>query len=170
MNTGGDQSVAGFIEEHTDFKVSYVGDDCNVAFRVKSYTEASATGVMEWVDATRDGGCGGTFSFDNATGKVETTKFDVETFGDTKILKVKTPLVYQANNAGETTPYLIFSAVSNADGVVGVFSGDFAPSGTRISLPFTGDTEYGVFASRVLVDFVLKSTGLPAFPYDTFLE
>lgn len=170
VDAGGDQSVAGFIEEHTDFKVSYVGDECNVAFRVKSYTEASATGVMEWVDATRDDVCGGAFSFDNATGKVETTKFDIETFGDTEILKVKTPLVYQANNTGDTTPYLIFSAASDADGVVGVFYGDFVPSGTRISLPFTGDTEFGVFASRVFVDFALESTGLPAFPYDTFLE
>jgi hypothetical protein len=83
---------------------------------------------------------------------------------------VKTPLVYIANNPDDNRPYLAFAAVPSADGEIGVYGGDFTPSGTKIDLPFTGNTESSIFASRTLVDFVFEQEGIPAFPYELFIE
>ena len=170
VNDGSDQTVSGFIDEHTDFKTSYVGDNCNVAFRVASYDADLKTGVMQWGDVG-DNGCSGNFSFDAvAEGDAEETTFEVVTFGETEILKSRTPLVYRKNNEDDSEPYIIFSAAKNDLGVVGVYQGRFTPSNTKLSIPFTGDTDNGVFASRIAVDFLFQQRGITPFAYELFSE
>ena len=124
---------------------------------------------MEW-GSNEDGGCGAGADAFAITENIETTDFEVLTFGETEILRVKTPLVYIANNPDDDRPYLAFAAVPSADGEIGVYGGDFTPSCTKIDLPFTGDTESTIFASRTLVDFVFEQEGIPAFPYELFIE
>ena len=158
------QSLENFISSHTDNKISWIGEGCNTAFRVASYSTATKQGFMEYADAG-DNGCRG-----NPTlGEWESRPFEVIEFGTTKVLKALSSNVYKANNPGEE-PYHIFSKVPNDNGVEGIFSGSFTPQNTRISLPFNGSLEYGVFASRTFVDFVLEISQLPEFPYEAVLS
>jgi|GEM_PF-1488000 hypothetical protein len=161
-----EQSIASFIDLHTDFKVSFIGDNCNTAFRVKAYDADTGKGTFEWADASNSG-CIGGFDFD-AQSEFETTEAELITFGTTELLRVKTPLMYRANNEDDFESYVVFAKVKNAEGVDGIFGGSFAPANTKISLPFTGNTNYGVFASRTVVDFVLEQIGAPAYPYEWF--
>lgn len=164
-----DQTVGGFIDEHTDFRTSYLGDNCNVAFRIASYDAELKTGVMEWADSS-DYGCTGMFYFNAvAADDIQETIFEVVTFGETEILKVRKPMVYRKNNPDDLEPYIIFSAAENDLGIKGVYSGDFTPSNTRISLPFIGDTDSSIFASRIAVDFIFEQRGITPFPYELFL-
>ncbi len=163
-----DQTIRGFIDEHTDLKTSFVGDYCNVAFRIASFDAELKTGVMQWADAGVYG-CSGMFYFDAvAESEVEETEFEVLTFGETEILKVLTPLVFRENNPDERRPYIIFSAAMNDLGVMGVYSGEFTPSNTVIKLPFTGDTDNQIFISRAALDFAFEQRGITPFAYELF--
>ena len=166
---GSEQTIAQLIAQLSDANSASVGDNCNTGFRVGTYDPDTKTGTMEW-GSNEDGGCGAGADAFAITENIETTAFEVLTFGETEILRVKTPLVYIANNPDDNRPYLAFAAVPSADGEIGVYGGDFTPSGTKIDLPFTGDTESSIFASRTLVDFVFEQEGIPAFPYDLFID
>jgi hypothetical protein len=166
---GSEQTIPQLIAQLTNANSASVGDNCNTGFRIGSYDPDSKTGTMEW-GSNKDGSCGYGDAF-AITENIETTAFEVLTFGETEILRVKSPLVYIANNPDEREPYLTFAAVAGADGEIGVYGGSFTPSGTRIDLPFTGGVdESTIFASRTLVDFVFEQEGIPAFPYELFIE
>ena len=165
---GSEQTIAQLIVQLSDANSAYVGDNCNTGFRVGTFDADTNTGTMEW-GSNKDGGCEAADAF-AITEDIETTDFEVLTFGETEILRVKAPLVYIANNPNERQPYLAFAAVAGADGEIGVYGGDFSPSGTRIDFPFTGDTESSIFVSRTLVDFVFEQEGIPEFPYSLFIE
>ena len=171
VGDGGEQTIDGFIAAHSDLKTSYVGDNCNIAFRVGSYDADSGTGVMQWGDNSVSGGCSGGFDFEAAGEEsLEETNFEIVTFGDTKIFKTLTPKLYRTNNGDDSNPYIIFAATTNTGGDDVIFQGRFTPSNTKLSLPFTGNTENAVFASRVAVDFLFVQAGIPAFPYELFIE
>jgi hypothetical protein len=155
-----------FIAQYAQPNFGSRGENCNTAFRVGSYDAGTKTGTFEWVSNTD---CSEPSDFAMPE-NIETTAFEVLTFGETEILKVKSPLVYLANSNNDQEPYLTFAAVPGEDGEVGVYGGFFAPSGTKISLPFTGSPERTMFASRALVDFVLDQIGIPAFPYELFID
>jgi hypothetical protein len=78
--------------------------------------------------------------------------------------------LYRANNQDEESPYVIFGETTNTGGDNVVFQGRFTPSNTKISLPFTGDPENTVFASRVAIDFIFVQAGISPFPYELFIE
>ena len=169
--SGFDQTIEGFIELHQDDgKYGSRGDDCNSVFRVKSYDASAKTGIFEWVSNTTSGCDWGAEDAVIEETTVEETTFEVVQAGLNTIIKTPSPQLYRANNPGELHPFLTFAKVPNGQGSIGIYGGTFAPSGTRLSLPFNGNIDYGIFASRVLVDFVLDQTGEPAFPYATFLS
>ncbi|MDA9256564.1 hypothetical protein N9P41_01400 [Pseudomonadales bacterium] len=170
VGDGGEQTIDGFIAAHSDLNTSYVGENCNTAFRVGSYDADSGTGVMQWGDNSVPGGCSGGFDFEAAGEEsLEETNFEIVTFGDTKIFKTLTPKLFRANNGFEE-PYIIFAATTNTSGDDVIFQGRYTPSNTKLSLPFTGNTQDSVFASRVAVDFLFVQAGIPAFPYELFIE
>jgi hypothetical protein len=168
--TGSEQTIAQLIAQVSNANTASVGENCNTGFRVASYDPDTNTGKMEW-GSNKDGGCGAGADAFAIEENIETTSFEVLTFGKTEILRAKSPLVYLANNPDEREPYLAFAAVAGADGEIGVYSGSFTPSGTKIDFPFTGGVgESTIFASRTLVDFVFEQEGIPAFPYELFIE
>ena len=171
VGDGGDQTIDGFIAAHTNLNTSYIGNNCNTAFRVSSYDAELGTGVMQWGDNSGPGECDGSFDFEAAgETSLEETAFEVVTFGETKIFKTVKPKLYRANNQDEESPYLIFGETTNTGGDNVVFQGRFTPSNTKISLPFTGDPENTVFASRVAIDFIFEQAGISPFPYELFIE
>jgi hypothetical protein len=171
VDDGGEQTIDGFIATHTNLKTSYVGNNCNTAFRVSSYDAELGTGVMQWGDNSGRGECSGGFDFQAAgEASLEETTFEVVTFGETKIFKTVAPKLYRANNQDDNEPYLIFGETTNTVGDNGIFNGRFTPSNTKISMPYTGDTDNTIFASRVAVDFLFAQAGIPAFPYELFIE
>jgi hypothetical protein len=171
VGDGGDQTIDGFIAAHTNLNTSYIGNNCNTAFRVSSYDAELGTGVMQWGDNSGPGECDGSFDFEAAgETSLEETAFEVVTFGETKIFKTVKPKLYRANNQDEESPYVIFGETTNTGGDNVVFQGRFTPSNTKISLPFTGDPENLVFASRVAVDFIFVQAGISPFPYELFIE
>lgn len=167
-----DQTIQGFIDVFLadPNRYAFRGDDCNTAFRIKSYATEDRSGLIEWADAS-DGNCssGGFVWADGDT--TETLPFTVEEVGSEIILKTKSPAVLRVNNPDERDPYLIFGTASNGLGQDenGVYGGSFTPSGFKLTYAFTGNLEYTIFASRVFVDFMLEQGGAPAFPYEEFL-
>jgi hypothetical protein len=169
------QTIQGFIDAFLDdpSRVGFRGDDCNTAFRIKSYVTEDRSGVIEWADS------GGT-CFDNDFGwsevdSSETVPFTVEEVGSETILKTKTPVVLRVNNPDERAPYMIFGPAPSGQqddlgqDIVGIYGGEFIPSGVKLSYAFTGNLDYSIFASRVFVDFMLEQAGEPDFPYEEFL-
>jgi len=168
VSSSGEQTIQGFISEYlSQNRVGYRGESCNTAFRVKSYDAQTKSGVFEWTDSSSANGCNG-FSWTESA-VVETSAFDVVEIGEKELIKSKTPMVLRGNNPDETAPYLIFAETPNGQGQNGIYSGDFNVSGTKISRPFTGDLDFGVFASKIFVDFVFEQSSIPAFPYDRFI-
>ena len=168
VNAEGDQTIAGFIAEHTDNRVSFLGERCNTAFRIKSYDSDAKTGTIEWTDATRDH-CNSPFSFDDEA-ETETLPFEIVTFGGTEIFKTRSPIVLRSNNPGDDAPYITFSKATNAYGFEGIYGGGFTPSKTKLTRTFTGNLDYGVFVSKTFVDFVFEQVQVTPFPYDEFLN
>ncbi len=172
FSSNDDQTIQGFIDVFLadPNRVAFKGDDCNTAFRVKSYDIEDSSGFIEWADNS-NGTCGDE-DFMWAEGDTpETLPFTVETVGSEIILKTRTPVVFRVNNPDERVPFLIFSQAPSGFGQneVGIYSGEFVPSGFKMSFPFTGNLDYAIFASRVFVDFVLEQSGAPEFPYEEFL-
>ena len=169
-SSNNDQSIQDFIDVFLDDpnRLSFKGDNCNTAFRIKSYNIADSSGLIEWADAS-EGNCGTGFTWDEGD-TTETLPFTVETVGAESVLKTRTPVVFRVNNSDERAPFLIFSQTpSGNNDEVGIYSGEFLPSGSKISYPFTGNLDYSIFASRVFVDFILEQSGAPEFPYEAFL-
>ena len=166
-----EQTIQGFIDAFLADPNRHAsrGDDCNTAFRIKSYATEDRSGLIEWADAS-DGDCGGGFVWADGD-TTETLPFTVEEVGNETILMTKSPVVLRANNPDERDPYLIFGQVPNGLGQDenGIYGGTFTPSGTKFSYAFTGNLDYAIFASRVFVDFMLEQAGDPAFPYEEFL-
>lgn len=160
-----DQTIQEFIDQYMQV-IGFRGDLCNTAFRIESYDAENKSGFFEWTDASGSN-CG---DFDWAEEvAIETLPFEVIQVGDGELIKALTPLVYRANNPGDRSAFLTFSKVLNGQGQYGIYGGDFRPSGTKISLPFNGNLSYGVFASRIFVDFVFTQVDIPPFPYDDYL-
>tara|TARA_B110000046_G_scaffold185820_1_gene229573 strand:+ start:5657 stop:7522 length:1866 start_codon:yes stop_codon:yes gene_type:complete len=167
-----DQTIQGFIDGFLGDPNRYAskGDDCNTAFRIKSYATEDRSGLIEWADAS-DRDCNVGFVWADAD-TTETLPFTVEEAGSETILKTRTPVVLRVNNPDERDPYLIFGQAPNGLGEDedGIYSGSFAPSGYKLTYAFTGNVDYAIFASRVFVDFMLDQAGDPEFPYEQFLE
>ena len=168
-----DQTIQGFIDGFLGEPNRYAskGDDCNTAFRIKSYATEDRSGLIEWADAS-DRDCNVGFVWADADTTETTLPFTVETVGSEIILKTQTPVVLRVNNPDERDPYLIFGQAPNGLGedLDGIYSGSFAPSGYKLTYAFTGNVDYAIFASRVFVDFMLDQAGDPEFPYEEFLE
>ena len=165
-----DQTIQGFIDVFLadPNRVAFKGNDCNTAFRIKSYDIEDSSGSIEWADAS-DGNCSGGFVWADGD-TTETLPFTVEEVGSEIILKTTSPVVLRVNNPDERDPYLIFGqAPSGIRDEVGIYSGSFTPSGFKLTYAFTGNLDYSIFASRVFVDFVLEQSGAPEFPYEEFL-
>lgn len=168
----GDQTIQGFIDAFLadPNRKAFRGADCNTAFRIKSYVIEDRSGFIEWADAS-DGNCSnGNFMWAEGD-TAETLPFTVEEVGSEIILKTKTPVVLRLNNPDERSPYITFSQAPSGLGQdeVGIYGGEFTPSGYKTSYAFTGNLDYAIFASRVFVDFVLEMAGAPQFPYEVFL-
>ena len=167
-----DQTIQGFIDGFLGEPNRYAskGDDCNTAFRIKSYDTEDRSGLIEWADAS-DRDCNVGFVWADAD-TTETLPFTVEEVGSETILKTRTPVVLRVNNPDERDPYLIFGQAPNLLGEDedGIYSGSFAPSGYKLTYAFTGNVDYAIFASRVFVDFMLEQAGDPEFPYEEFLD
>ena len=167
-----DQTIQGFIDGFLGEPNRYAskGDDCNTAFRIKSYDTEDRSGLIEWADAS-DRDCNVGFVWADAD-TTETLPFTVEEVGSETILKTRTPVVLRMNNPDERDPYLIFGQAPNLLGEDedGIYSGSFAPSGYKLTYAFTGNVDYAIFASRVFVDFMLEQAGDPEFPYEEFLD
>jgi hypothetical protein len=156
VNDDFDVSIEGFIAKYRT-RSGCVTSNCSPDFRVKSYDPDAKEGVFEWMLE------GGDTSFS------EDAPFSVLTVGGNEIIRSPSPRFLRAYNPDEIEPFQIFAKVLNGGGDYGIYGGDFAPSGTKLSLPFNGSLDYSIFASKVLVDFVFEQTGTPAFPYDDFL-
>ena len=165
--SGEEKTVNGFIAAHTNNQTSFMGDACNTAFRIESYDPNNKTGVIEWADATNDTGCSKQFDWTDV-GNTEKGPFKVIKFGETEVFQTKTSLIFRANNPDEFDLYQTFTRINDGNSA-GIYSGRFTPAGTKISLPFTGNTDYGVFASKTMVDFVFEQESIPLFPYEQFL-
>ena len=167
-----DQTIKGFIDAFIadPNRYAFRGDDCNTAFRIKSYDTVERSGLIEWADAS-DGNCSSGGFVWAEVDTVETLPFTVETVGSEIILKTQTPVVLRVNNPDERDPYMIFGQVPNGLGQDedGIYGGSFTPSGFKLTYAFTGNLDYSIFASRVFVDFVLEQSGAPEFPYEEFL-
>ena len=166
-----DQTIQGFINVFLADPNRYAsrGDNCNTAFRIKSYVTEDRSGLIEWADAS-DGDCSVGFVWADGD-TTETLPFTVEEVGSETILKTQTPVVLRVNNPDERDPYLIFGQVPNGLGQDedGIYGGSFTPSGFKLTYAFTGNLDYAIFASRVFVDFMLEQIGDPPFPYEEFL-
>lgn len=166
-----DQTIAGFINAFLADPNRHAsrGDDCNTAFRIKSYATEDRSGLIEWADAS-DGDCGGGFVWADGD-TTETLPFTVEEVGNETIIMTKSPVVLRVNNPDERDPYLIFGQAPNGLGQDedGIYGGTFTPSGFKLTYAFTGNLDYAIFASRVFVDFMLEQGGNPVFPYEEFL-
>ena len=156
VNDDFEVSIEGFIAKYRTRSGS-VTSNGNPDFRVKSYDPDAKEGVFEWMLEGGD------------TSISEDAPFSVLTVGENEIIRSPSPRLLRANNPDEIEPFQIFAKVLNGGGDYGIYGGDFAPSGTKLSLPFNGSLDYSIFASKVLVDFVFEQTGTPAFPYDDFL-
>ena len=167
-----DQTIKGFIDAFIadPNRYAFRGDDCNTAFRIKSYDTVERSGLVEWADAS-DGNCSSGGFVWAEVDTVETLPFTVETVGSEIILKTQTPVVLRVNNPDERDPYMIFGQVPNGLGQDedGIYGGSFTPSGSKLTYAFTGNLDYAIFASRVFVDFMLEQGGNPVFPYEEFL-
>ncbi len=166
-----DQTIAGFIDAFLADPNRHAsrGDNCNTAFRIKSYATEDRSGLIEWADAS-DGDCGGGFVWADGD-TTETLPFTVEEVGNETIIMTKSPVVFRVNNPDERDPYLIFGQAPNGLGQDedGIYGGSFTPSGFKLTYAFTGNVDYAIFASRVFVDFMLEQGGNPVFPYEEFL-
>jgi len=170
---GGDsnQSIDNFIEVYgTLDRHGSVGDECNTTFKVHSYDDKTGKGEMEWFD-TSSLDCSSIYSdshiFD-AEGEIQ--PFEVVEFGDTKILKAKTSKVFRANNPDERLTAHVFAKTKNSNGLEGIFGGKVLEAGYRQTVPFSGDTAVGIFASRILIDTAFKQISFPAFPYPDLMK
>lgn len=167
LPNGEAQTISNFIDYHANGNKAYIGDNCNTQFEIASYDENGGKGMAEWTDMAGIG-CSDPRPTEGSR-DTEQTAFSVETFGDVKLVKVATPKIYVKNNGSKGRSHHIFALGADSDGNDGIYNGDFVPSKVTTSRPFTGNTQEGVFASKIFLNTVLEQLGMPVFPYDELL-
>jgi hypothetical protein len=158
----------------------WVGSNCNVGFKVKSFDEQAKTGVMQWAENPSKSCSGGGGNPDFM--KAEETSFEITTVGGKELLVVNYANLYRVLNPGDgVAGKKIFGVVTNKlkiDGlsdetvdVQGIYSGEFFPKGTSVTFNFNGDTNLNIqLVNRTLFDAALEAAGIKAFDYLDFYE
>jgi len=177
-----------FIEEL--LKVNqWVGDNCNVGFRAKSFNPQTKKGVMQWA-ANPQESCsgGGQPNFTNA----EETTFEILTVAGKELMLVNYANLYRQLNPGDgiggkklfgvitntinlyydSNDQRVFDPVSTDDlrketvEVDGIYSGEFLPKGSSVTLTFNGDIGSSAqFVNRTLFDSALAAVGIKPYDY-----
>lgn len=175
----------------------WVGSNCNVGFKVKSYNAATKKGVMQWAanPSKSCSGGGGQPNFTNA----EETDFELDTVAGKELMFVNYPNLYRQLNPGdgiggkklfgvktntitvyydpnsenrrvydpESTSGLTAKVIT----VEGIYSGEFVPKGSAVTLTFNGDVGASAqVVNRTLFDAALQAVGIKPFVYTDFLD
>lgn len=139
----------------------WTGSGCSIGFKVKDFKDKS--GTMEWGENTST-----SCSNSSVRDYVETTRFAVEKIGNKDIMKVMLPNVYRKQNPGESGLYQIFGVFPMAGNpnVLGIYSGDFMPKDTVISLPFGNVNANTQVVNRTLFNAVMPYINIKKpFPF-----
>ena len=147
----------------------YVGDSCNTEFTVQEASGdlgvVGTKGKFKWWENA--GNCN---SGSRVANTLEVTAFEVVSVGGKPVVKALMPNLYRRLNPGERNGYLIFAQVdTDAEGApngMGVYSGNLALKGTKVTIPFTGDISRSMqVLSRTAFDAILSEGGYADFPY-----
>ena len=157
-----EKTVSAFIEYHR-INNSWLGNNCNTGFRVKSYDASKKTGVMEWGDFS-DRDCSNAYqkSFNSA----EETDFEVKMIGSIEMLILTPSAIYNKNNQNDRVGQkTIFNYMSDsALGRTGIYSGEFTPKSVKRQYNFSGQVKVGTHET---LDSYLEGLGVTAYPYPT---
>jgi hypothetical protein len=142
---------------------SWMGNDCNTSFKIKSYETATKKGVMSWGDASKFS-CNDAYK--QAFQSVEDTNFEVKTVGSVEMLVLDVASVFKKNNFGDGLGQkFIFNYMYDAGlNKGGIYKGELTLKNTKRQIEFNGDTKLG---TKEVLDSYLKAIGMSAYPFPT---
>lgn len=160
--TGNKKTIAAFIN-YSMTNESWMGNDCNTRFKIKSYDDATKMGVMSWGDDAKFS-CNDAYK--QAFKSVEETSFEVKMVGSVEMLILDVANIFKKNNVGEGLGQkfifnYMFDATLNKGGI---YKGEVTLKNTKKQIEFNGDTKLG---TKEVLDSYLKAIGMSAYPFPT---
>ena len=136
--------------------VSWIGQDCNVGFKVKSFDPTTFSGELSFGDYSKYD-C--TNAYQNTSKVVfsSTSKFTPKERNGIKAIVYQVPMLYTKINPNDGSKWKLFSAHENK-----IRDGDYYPLNDSVTYGIDGTSKLG---NKNLLNTYLTMIGAPAFPY-----
>jgi len=150
-------TLSGFLSNmKANNVVQWIGNDCNVGFKVESFDPTTLSGVFSFGDYSK-------YNCSNAsqnTSKVtftSTAKFTSKERNGIKVIVYQVPMLFTKLNPDDGSQWKMFAAYENK-----IREGDYYPSGYSKTFGLDGSTKIG---NKNLLNTYLTMIGAPAYPY-----
>ena len=136
--------------------VSWIGQDCNVGFKVKSFDPTTFSGELSFGDYSKYD-CTNAYQNTSKVTFLSTSKFTPKERNGVKVIVYQVPMMYTKINPDDGSKWKLFSAYENK-----IREGDYFPVNDRITFGLDGTSKLG---NKNLLNTYLTMIGAPAFPY-----
>jgi hypothetical protein len=136
--------------------VQWIGNNCNVGFKVQSYDATTKTGVLSFGDYSRYT-CNNAHQNNSNVTFSATSKFSFKERNGVQILVYQVPMLYKKLNPDDGAQWQLFVEKDN-----NIQSGQYYPTSYSGVIGLDGSTKLG---NKNLLDTYLSMIGAAAFPY-----
>jgi len=150
-------TLSGFLShmKNTDTQV-YIGNNCNVSVKVRSFNPATMSGVFSFADASSYT-CSNVYQHTSSLNYTSTAPFSLKEKTGYKMVVFKVPMMYVKNNPNDNAVWRLFGEYNN-----GIWDGDYFPVGYSQTFGLDGSMKIG---NKNLLNTYLTMIGAPAYPY-----
>jgi len=136
--------------------IQWIGNDCNVGFKVQSYDATTKTGVLSFADYSKYT-CSTAYQNNANVTFSATTKFSFKERNGVQVLIYQVPMLYTKLNPDDGGQWQLFVERNNK-----IWNGEYLPTSYSRVFGLDGSTKLG---NKNLLNTYLTMVGAPAFPY-----
>jgi len=151
-------TLSGFLThmKNNNQQAVYIGDNCNVSVKVKSFNASTMSGEFSFADSSIYT-CSTVYQNDGNLIYSSTATFSLKEKAGTKMVVFKVPMIYVKNNPTDNSVWRLFVEYNNK-----IWDGKYFP--TVYSETFGLDGSW-IIGNKNLIDSYLTMVGAPAYPY-----
>jgi hypothetical protein len=151
-------TLSGFLThmKNNNQQAVYIGDNCNVSVKVKSFNASTMSGEFLFADSSIYT-CSTVYQNDGNLIYSSTATFSLKERAGTKMVVFKVPMIYVKNNPTDNSVWRLFVEYNNK-----IWDGKYFPT---VYLETFGLNGSWIIGNKNLIDSYLTMVGAPAYPY-----
>lgn len=136
--------------------VQWIGESCNVGFKVHSYDSNSKTGVFKFADYSGStNGCFGAHLLNPTF--ISTADFSIKTIHGKSVLLFQAPMMYKKLNPTDGSFWKIFTTYDDK-----IYDAEYYPANAKVTFGMDGFSKLG---NANFLNTVLNMIGADPYPY-----